>query len=122
MPDRFVILHHRQDPGEHWDLMLEMGEVLWTWRLARNPLNPNPGPIPATRTADHRKGYLTYEGPISSDRGFVTRVEDGVQRIVSNCGDVMLVELSGHKLQGQYRILTALKPDCVGSLEPVSST
>ena len=33
---RFVILEH-DHPQLHWDFMLEVGEVLWTWRLATAP-------------------------------------------------------------------------------------
>ena len=37
MPSRFVILHHRLDDGEHWDLMLEHGEVLLTGEAQVTP-------------------------------------------------------------------------------------
>jgi hypothetical protein len=45
---------------------------LATWQLPCPPEQIQPGhPIMATRIADHRKAYLTYEGPISNDRGQV---------------------------------------------------
>ena len=62
---RFVILEH-DHPVLHWDLMLEAGDVLQTWRLA-NP--PTPGcAIDATALPDHRLTYLDYEGPVSGNR------------------------------------------------------
>ncbi len=77
MPSRFVILHHQVADGEHWDLMLERGDVLLTWQLAREPVDRSSLPIPAKRLADHRKGFLDYEGPVSGDRGHVRRVDTG---------------------------------------------
>ena len=72
---RFVILEH-DHPALHWDLMLEAGDVLQTWRLAEPPA---PGlAIEATALADHRLAYLDYEGPISGNRGTVSRWDAGV--------------------------------------------
>ena len=71
---RFVILEHDY-PLRHWDLMLEFGPVLRTWRLAEPPL---PGKVVAAEpTFDHRLMYLDYEGPVSGDRGNVKRWQSG---------------------------------------------
>lgn len=71
---RFVILTHDW-PFPHWDLMLEAGDVLKTWRLLQEP---GPGrEVSAEALADHRLAYLDYEGPVSGDRGSVTRWETG---------------------------------------------
>ena len=71
---RFVLLEH-DHPFLHWDLMLEAGEVLQTWRLAQAPA---PGvAIEATALGDHRLIYLEYEGPVSGDRGVVKRWDAG---------------------------------------------
>ena len=72
---RYVILEHDY-PELHWDLMLETGEVLRTWRLAQPP---RPGQtVAATASFDHRRLYLDYEGPISGNRGQVKRWDAGV--------------------------------------------
>jgi hypothetical protein len=71
---RFVILEH-DHPVLHWDLMLEAGPVLRTWRLAGEPA---PGrAVPAEPIGDHRKLYLDYEGPVSGGRGSVRRWDAG---------------------------------------------
>jgi hypothetical protein len=71
---RFVILEH-DHPTLHWDLMLEVGDVLQTWRLAEAPA---PGAIiEAIALGDHRKAYLDYEGPVSGGRGSVVRWDAG---------------------------------------------
>ena len=71
---RFVILEH-DHPHLHWDLMLEAGAVLRTWRLA---LPPRAGQdVPAEPLGDHRPLYLDYEGPVSGGRGQVRRWDWG---------------------------------------------
>jgi hypothetical protein len=71
---RFVILEH-DHPQLHWDLMLEFGEALRTWRLAEPP---EPGrTVAAEAIGDHRRLYLDYEGPVSGNRGQVRRWDSG---------------------------------------------
>ena len=112
MPTRFVILHHSLPGGEHWDLMLEHGDVLLTWQLQRDPTGPATFPIPARRIGDHRKAYLEYEGPVSKDRGTVRRVDTGtveLQQITEAKYDLVL---RGRHLSGSMT-LTATGSDWV---------
>lgn len=94
---RFVILTH-DHPVLHWDLMLEAGDALWTWRLADEP---QPGlEIDADRLPDHRLMYLNYEGPVSGDRGTVSRWDAGTYaRCVESAVEVRAA-LCGARLQG----------------------
>jgi hypothetical protein len=94
---RFVILEH-DHPVLHWDLMLEAGEVLRTWRLAEPPV-PRKS-VAAEPTWDHRRVYLEYEGPISGDRGQVQRWEDGTFAWVCEEKNRLVVRLEGRRLQG----------------------
>jgi hypothetical protein len=71
---RFTILEH-DHPTLHWDLLLEAGGALRTWRLAQPPEGPQP--IPATPLPDHRLAYLDYEGPVSGNRGVVRAWDRG---------------------------------------------
>jgi hypothetical protein len=71
---RFVILTH-DHPFVHWDLMLEIDGVLRTWRLLAEPAPDRI--IGAEALPDHRLHYLEYEGPVSGDRGTVTRWDAG---------------------------------------------
>lgn len=104
MPDRYVILHHRLDGGEHWDLMLEQGGILWTWQLFRDPTDRANLPIPARRIADHRLAYLDYEGPISGDRGTVRRIDAGEYSVDRSDAESLIVRLKGSALDGVFRI------------------
>lgn len=100
MADRFVILHHVQSNGEHWDLMLESGDVLLTWQLEREPVDLSCLPIAANRIDDHRKAYLEYEGPLSHDRGCVRRVDSGTVKSLTQRPDGYELELTHGRLAG----------------------
>lgn len=68
---RLTILEH-DHPFLHWDLLLDNGETLTTWRLLQRPAGD--AWIPAERLPDHRRIYLDYEGPVSGDRGVVQQL------------------------------------------------
>ena len=104
MPTRFVILLHCLDNGEHWDLMIECGVALATWQLARNPLAPGTWPIPARRIGDHRKAYLEYEGPLSRNRGSVTRIESGTAKLTAHGSHRYTLQLTGTTLIGGFTL------------------
>ena len=72
---RFVVLKH-DHPNLHWDLLIEFGDVLHSWRLCECPAAGRR--ISATRMPDHRYEYLDYEGPVSGNRGYVQRVHCGI--------------------------------------------
>ena len=101
MTARFVILHHQVHDGEHWDLMVEQGDVLLTWRLPREPTGASSLPMPAERIADHRKAYLDYEGPLSGNRGEVRQWDRGDYETIEENESRVVVCLSGSKLSGR---------------------
>jgi hypothetical protein len=98
---RYVILEH-DHPTLHWDLMLEAGESLHTWRLAALP-SPDVG-IDALRVGEHRLHYLDYEGPVSGGRGVVSRWDRGVFEWVEQTERVVAVRLHGTRWTGALRL------------------
>ncbi|HEV2948633.1 MAG TPA: DNA polymerase ligase N-terminal domain-containing protein [Gemmataceae bacterium] len=76
---RYVILEHDW-PQKHWDFMLEVGDVLQTWRLRTAPVANMD--ISAEKTFDHRLMYLDYEGPVSGHRGSVVRWDAGLYQVI----------------------------------------
>jgi hypothetical protein len=76
-----LLRHDLPDGSSHFDWLLERPgySSLLTFRVQERIDRPGPGPggFAATRLADHRLAYLTYEGPISDGRGSVTRVAAG---------------------------------------------
>ena len=101
---RFVILRHEPGPksarGLHWDLMLEQEKSLLTWALDCEPAVGIE--IPALRLPDHRIAYLEHHGPVSGERGEVSRFDNGTFRLLTPfAGDVdFAVEISGERLRG----------------------
>ena len=100
---RFVILRHDMPPHTnrpgHWDLMLETGGALATWALEELPESGYTRA--AVRLADHRLDYLDFEGPVSGDRGTVTRWDAGQYRVESQSPTVWHVIVRGNQLNGQ---------------------
>jgi hypothetical protein len=99
---RFVVLRHELPADSqrslHWDLMLERDGVLLTWALAEEPTLGKA--ISAVRLADHRLAYLDYEGPVSGDRGTVTRWDAGEYVALSQDAVELQIRLCGQKLLG----------------------
>ncbi len=99
---RFVILEH-DHPHLHWDLMLESGPVLLTWRFA-SPPRTGEG-VNAVQVHDHRLHYLDYEGPISGGRGRVVRWTSGTFVCKEQTDDHLIVCLRSERLWGELRLL-----------------
>lgn len=53
------------------------GGPLTTFRVQHRPDAPETHWFEAHRIADHRREYLTHEGPVSGDRGHVRRLASG---------------------------------------------
>lgn len=102
---RFVILEH-DHPHLHWDLMIEWGGHLKTWRLSAPPTRHES--VRAEPLADHRLMYLDYEGPVSGGRGQVIRWDSGhVVEVLQEVGAWSL-QLSGRRLNGTIRLQTTV--------------
>ena len=102
---RFAVLLHEPPAGasgRHHDLFLELDEALLSFKV--EPAIPfDEESFVAWRQADHRKRYLDYEGPISGDRGRVTRVDSGPMRGAARPDRSFEVELDGALMRGAYR-------------------
>jgi hypothetical protein len=93
---RFVILRHDSPRGAHFDFMLEANGVLKTWALPRPPeLGME---IECEALADHRIEYLDYEGPVSGQRGVVTRWDHGTYTLLRQSDAEWVVQLVGERL------------------------
>jgi hypothetical protein len=110
---RFVILRHELPStaraGVHWDLMLEQDGVLRTWALAAAPGLGEA--IAADALPDHRLDYLTYEGPISGDRGEVSRWDEGTYEVRSESLGELHFRLSGSHLAAECSLTKSLEAD-----------
>jgi hypothetical protein len=98
---RFVILEH-DHPHLHWDLMLEAGAVLRTWRLADIPRSGQV--VRAEALGNHRRMYLDYEGPVSGNRGQVKRWDTGTFRWLVDTAELIVVQLEGNLCRGSVQL------------------
>ena len=90
---RFTISHHTgSKDGDHYDLMLEQGEALRTWRLQNTAFLTAQ---PAKEIEPHRKMYLDYEGEVSGERGRVKIFDTGRYAADVWREDRILLALSG---------------------------
>lgn len=96
---RFVILAHDW-PAPHWDLLLEAGPVLKAWRLRAQPAVG--ATVLAEPNYDHRLLYLEYEGPLSGERGAVTRWDAGTYD--GELRDEWTVAITGTRIAGIARM------------------
>lgn len=102
---RFVVLFHQMPPASsrfsHCDLLLEMGNVLWTWELPQWP--PAKG-TQAIRLPDHRRLYLDYEGPLTGGRGTVRRLDYGTYQIIAQSHRLIVVHIVGQHHRGRLAL------------------
>lgn len=102
---RYTISRHDAPDGVHWDLFLEDGATLSTWRLSAPPES---GVVASEAISDHRTRYLDYDGEVGGGRGVVTRHSWGRYRTEEH-----RLLLEGGPSAGAYRWLdgrTLLRP------------
>jgi len=122
---RFALLQHVV-PGNfgrpsHWDLLLEREKACWTCAIEALPQgfeitgfeitgsdNTGPATVDATRLPDHRKHYLSYEGPLSDNRGEVTQTASGDCEWLMDSPQRIQAELQfTHRKDNRVVLLTA---------------
>ncbi|MBI1249150.1 hypothetical protein GC197_15065 [bacterium] len=121
---RFALLHHRTPPNankpDHYDLLLEDGQVLKTFTLWQFPeVNQ---PITALADFDHRPVYLDYEGPISGNRGEVTQADQGTFEWIVREAKRIEIQVAGRKLIGRLTLETQDLSSGDGGGEGTSAT
>jgi hypothetical protein len=102
MGNRFVVQEHTTAEGVHWDLMIEKGEALLTFRLSEGPEDALDHPVTANRISDHALRFLTYEGPVQKGAGQVRIIERGTYRFWNETADRIAMDLEGALLQGGF--------------------
>lgn len=84
IPMRCAVLRHDEGGGQvHFDWMLAREHPpstgLETFRVSVRPdTAANGDTLALVPLGDHRLRYLTYEGPLSKNRGYVQRVASGL--------------------------------------------
>lgn len=104
MSSRFVIHKHTQEGQTHWDLMVEQGDVLKTWRLDNPPEKLSSQKTKATPIFDHDKKFLTYQGPVNNGKGIVEIADEGNCIIESETDKEIKIKLEGKILKGKFSL------------------
>jgi len=112
---RFTISRHTgSKEGDHFDLMLERGDALKTWRLQTTAFQTAQT---ARQIKDHRVVYLDYEGEISGKRGRVEVWDTGTYSEEEWKENRVRVALSGR--QTRLRLILVRSGDQPKNAEPL---
>ncbi|MBI4170587.1 MAG: hypothetical protein HY514_02750 [Candidatus Aenigmarchaeota archaeon] len=103
---RYAILFHYDYLGKpnHYDILLEIVEGEGSEQLALDKIETTEvlRSLQAAIVIDPkeliRRRYLTYEGPMSGNRGFVKRVDSGTYKLTESDS----LEFRGSLLNGRY--------------------
>ena len=107
---KFVIQEHSSGPDVHWDFMLEIGDILQTYRLDKAPNEALHLAVSAVKIFDHPLKFLTYQGPVNKGRGSVRIADSGTYKIVHQMDDRIELDLNGKILKGKFT-LTHIEDD-----------
>jgi hypothetical protein len=107
---KFVIQEHATADSVHWDLMLESGDHLQTWRLDKNPAEVVSHSVEAVKIFDHPLKFLTYEGPVNQGKGKVKITEAGTYQIMHADSENMELHMNGGVLKDIFT-LSCIKND-----------
>jgi hypothetical protein len=105
----FVIHKHTLSKETHWDLMIEFGDKLKTWRLDNPPEKLSSQKTKATPIFDHDKKFLTYQGPVNNGKGTVEIIDEGICTIETTVENIK-INFEGKILRGNY-YLTQINGD-----------
>jgi bifunctional non-homologous end joining protein LigD len=108
---RYVILRHdRQGETTHWDLMLEEGEILRTYRIGLPPEEMAEKPVEAERIFDHSLKFLDYEGSVNKGKGTVEVADKGTYEVISENESQLKIRFSGEILKKEIIFATGGGP------------
>ena len=104
-PRTIQLLHSLADGSQHVDWLIAQDprgrEPLITFRVGQRIDQLTVGQqLTARRIADHRPVYLGYEGPISDNRGSVSRLSRGTVISLEQQPDIWHLEVSWHSQTG----------------------
>lgn len=100
---RFVI-HKHKARKLHWDLRLEMGGVLKSWAVPKQPPLRQGIKRLAVQVEDHALSYIDFEGEIAEGygAGTVEIWDAGTYELESKHAEKIVIVLHGKKLKGRY--------------------
>jgi DNA ligase D-like protein (predicted 3'-phosphoesterase) len=105
---RIFVVHEHDASRLHYDLRLEIGGVLRSWAVPKEPPEKEGVKRLAIQTEDHPLEYADFEGTIPEGMygaGTVRIWDRGEFRLEEEMSDRLLFELKGKRLIGKYALI-----------------
>ncbi len=105
---RIFVVHEHDASRLHYDLRLEIGGVLRSWAVPKEPPEKEGVKRLAIQTEDHPLEYADFEGTIPEGMygaGTVRIWDRGEFRLEEELSDRLLFELKGKRLIGKYALI-----------------
>ena len=103
------VIHEHHATRLHWDLRLEIGGVLRSWAVPKDPIDVNQGTKRlAIHVEDHPIDYASFEGTIPEGMygaGTVKIWDNGGLHVEEETENKLTFELKGKKMSGRYALL-----------------
>jgi len=107
---KFVVQkHQKESEPTHWDLMLESGGILETYRVSLPPEEWGKKAIEAVKIFDHPLKFLSYEGPVNNGKGRVDIADCGTYVVLTKGKKQRQLEFTGRILKGKFQLLLVKK-------------
>jgi DNA ligase D-like protein (predicted 3'-phosphoesterase) len=106
----FVVQEHHAT-HLHWDFRLQIGKVLKSWAVPKEPPLVEGVKRLAILVDDHELSYAKFEGSIDGGygKGTVKMWDSGTYEMESEHDDKFVFVLHGKKLSGRYTLLKFAK-------------
>lgn len=107
-PGNIFVVQEHDSSHLHYDLRLEMGGVLRSWAVPKEPPDREGIKRLAIQTEDHPVEYANFEGEIPEGvygAGTVKIWDKGEFNLEEEKEDRLVFELKGKKLTGKYALI-----------------
>ena len=108
MPDLIFVIQKHHARNLHWDFRLEIGGVLKSWAVPKEPPTEIGTRRLAVQVADHEHEYADFEDEIPEGEYGAGKVEiwdKGTYELIDRKTKQILLEIHGEKLKGKYTLI-----------------
>ena len=101
------VVHEHHATHLHWDLRLQVGKVLRSWAVPKEPPLESGVKRLAILVDDHALSHAKFEGSIEEGygKGGVAIWDSGTYEMESEKEDKLVFLIHGKKLKGRYTLL-----------------